>query len=400
VATAQEFDRSAADAEPSVYLITVGPGERVWERFGHNALWISEQGRGVGLAYNWGMFSFDQPGFLPRLVRGRMLYWMASFQAERMIAAYRADDRSVWVQELALTPEQTLELQEALRINAFPENAYYRYDYYRDNCSTRVRDALDRVLGGRLRARLTGVPTGSTYRWHTRRLLQGMPLMYTGSQLVLSQRADRPIDRWEEAFLPVQLMEGVREVGVPDGAGGEVPLVRSERQLYRAAHVPEPQSVPSYLPRYLAIGSALALLLFGLARVASAGAGWARAAVALLAGSWSLVAGAAGTVLAGAWLFTDHVFWYPNENLLQMSPLSLALALSVAPLVLRSRPLRPAVILALAIAGVSLAGFLLQPLPWLDQRNGEILALTLPANLGVAGALMLLWRAEGARRRG
>ena len=105
-------------------------------------------------------------------------------------------------------------------------------------------------------------------------------------------------------------------------------------------------------------------------------------------------------MLAGAWLFTDHVFWYPNENLLQMSPLSLALALSVAPLVLRPRPLRPAVILALATAGVSLAGFLLQPLPWLDQRNGEILALTLPANLGVAGALMLLRGAEGARRRG
>ena len=148
------------------------------------------------------MFSFDQPGFLGRLLRGTMLYWMAPFETEGMVSAYAVADRSVWVQELALTRAQREELRALLALNALPENRFYRYDYYRDNCSTRVRDALDRVLDGRLRTALAGIATGTTHRWHTRRLLRQMPAMYTGIQLLLSGKADRPIDRWEEAFLP------------------------------------------------------------------------------------------------------------------------------------------------------------------------------------------------------
>ena len=79
-----------------------------------------------------------------------------------------------------------------------PENRDYRYDYYRDNCSTRVRDALDRVLGGDPRADWGG-PTGTTYRSHTRRLTtEDLPL-YTGLEDGLGEPVDRPIDEWEES---------------------------------------------------------------------------------------------------------------------------------------------------------------------------------------------------------
>ena len=97
------------------------------------------------------MFSFEEPGFLRRFVRGEMDYWMEGFDSERLLRAYAAADRSIWVQELDLTPEQMGALYEFEEWNERPENRFYRYDYYRDNCSTRVRDAIDRVLGGRLR---------------------------------------------------------------------------------------------------------------------------------------------------------------------------------------------------------------------------------------------------------
>lgn len=371
----------------------MGPGPLVWERFGHNALWISDAESGVDLAYNWGMFDFDQPGFLARLLRGTMLYWMAPFRAGPMIEAYVAEDRSTWIQELSLTDAQKAELKDLLATNALPENRFYRYDYYRDNCSTRVRDALDRALGGQLRTALAGVPSGTSYRSHARRLLQGLPAMYTGIQLVLSGKTDRPIDRWEQAFLPLELMRALRAVRVVDGAGVEGPLVISERQVHRSVTATEPEEVPDRLPWYLAAGLALA----GLPVVLARRAGRARILFGLVGIGWSAAAGAAGIVLAGAWLFTDHVFLYGNWNLLQVNPLSIVMAALLCPLLLGRRPPRVAIVLGGVIGALSLVGMLAHVAPGIAQRNGEIIAVTVPANVGLAVALLRLRLPAGGR---
>jgi hypothetical protein len=42
------------------------------------------------------------------------------------------------------------------------------------------------------------------------------------------------------------------------------------------------------------------------------------------------------------------------------------------------------------IAGIALIGFVMQVLPWFNQVNGEIIALTLPAHLAIAWAVMAL----------
>ena len=359
----------------------------MWERFGHNAIWVHDPAAGTDLAYNWGMFSFTQEGYLGRLLRGTMMYWMAPYPIEQMISAYVANDRTIVVQELALTDDQKRDLQSALATNALPENMYYRYDYYRDNCSTRVRDALDRVVGGRVRAALAGVPTGTSYRFHTRRLLQGMPSMYTGIQVVLAGKADAEIDRWSEAFLPVKLMAALRGVRVPGPDGSEIPLVLAEREVYHSTSLTEADAVNSHVLWYLVPGLVFALLLMLLST-------W-RVPTALLIGGWSAIAGLVGVVLVGAWLFTDHVFWYPNANLLQMSPLSLALAALAVPLLVRRDADRAGgwiFKLATIVAALSVLGCVLKVLPVFAQQNGEILAFTVPANLAVLGALLRLRR--------
>jgi hypothetical protein len=95
---------SPPSASPSsdltVYLMTFGPGARVWERFGHNAIWIHDPVHGTDQAYNYGLFDFAQENFILRFVRGQMWYWMAGFPADRYVEQYRRDNRSVWIQEL------------------------------------------------------------------------------------------------------------------------------------------------------------------------------------------------------------------------------------------------------------------------------------------------------------
>lgn len=369
--------------------MTMGPGELVWERFGHNAIWIHDARTGEDIVWNWGLFSFSQAGFIPRLVRGEMMYWMGGFTLAQTLAEYAAAGRPVWVQELALTPEQERELDRAIRLNARPENVFYRYDYYRDNCSTRVRDMLDVALGGALRRGFEGEPTGTTWRWHTLRLLDGAPLPRLGVQLVLGNPGDESIDRWQEMFLPMKLRAAVAELEVPGSDGTARPLVVRELTLLEAAPgaVVSPAAPRSRVPAFFFAGLLASALVVGLGALRRRGHRVARRALAITVATWGVLAGAVGAVLAGAYL-TDHAFWYGNENLLQASPLHLFVG--AAGLMLLSRTALPrwgrrVVTLSAALAALGLAA---KALPGVDQGNLDIVALALPLNLAVAWALL------------
>jgi hypothetical protein len=369
-------------SELTISIMTMGVGAEVWERFGHNAIVVEDRERGTGIAYNYGMFSFRQQNFLLRFLQGRMWYWMQGEEAEDELPRYRFLRRSVWVQELNLTPAERVAMRDFLEWNARRENRFYRYDYYRDNCSTRVRDALDRVLNGALHAQMSG-PASGTYRFHTQRLNTNNLPLYTGLLLVLGHRADAPVTRWDEMFLPLKLREHLREAKVPDSAGTMVPLVKSERTLFQSDAFPVPDAPPEWVPGYLVVG-----LLIGGA-MGAGGALGRRSRVArwaLLGGGtlWAGITGLAGAVLAGLWAFTDHVVAARNENVLQASLFALALA-AILPFALPDRPgaVRTARSLALMVGGLSALGLLLKLLPAFDQVNGQILALFVPANVGL-----------------
>jgi hypothetical protein len=376
----------------TVYLMTMGPGTRVWERFGHNAIWIHDPVRGTDQTYNYGLFDFRQHNFLLRFIQGRMWYWMQGFPAESYIEQYRRANRSVWVQELEMAPRARRELQEFLEWNERPENRFYHYDYYRDNCSTRIRDALDRALGGRIRQHTQSAPTGRTYRFQTLRLTANDPPVYTGLLLALGHPVDRPISEWEEMFLPLAMREHLRKLTVTGKDGAPVPLVRSERTLFESSDPAPPSKPPFWLPVYLAGGLLLGGTAYGLATGARH-SGPARLGFLMLAWIWVLVTGTAGVVLAGLWGLTDHAAAYYNENILQMSILTLPLVWLLPGFVRGKRSSgRLTLGLAVAVAAISLVGLMLKLLPQFSQSNGQVIALALPAHAGLAAGLWRLAR--------
>jgi hypothetical protein len=374
--------------------MTMGPGKRVWERFGHNAIWIHDPVGGTDQAYNYGLFDFHQQSFLLRFIQGRMWYWMQGFPAESYVEQYRRANRSVWVQELEMAPLARRELQEFLKWNERPENRFYHYDYYRDNCSTRIRDALDRALGGVIHQNTQSAPTGRTYRFHTLRLTANDPPVYTGLLLALGQPVDRPISVWEEMFLPLAVREHLRKLTVTGKDGARVPLVRSERTLFEASEPTPPSKPPFWLPFYLGIGLALGGTAYGLAARARHSRP-ARLGFLMLTWIWVLVTGTAGAVLAGLWGLTDHAAAYYNENILQMNILTLPLVW-LLPGFVRGKQSSARLTLGLAtvVAAISVVGLVLKLLPQFYQINGQVIALALPAHAGVAAALWRLTRSR------
>ncbi|HSG47632.1 MAG TPA: hypothetical protein VLA43_07475, partial [Longimicrobiales bacterium] len=95
----QELSAAATPAPEdalTVYLVTAAPGDAIWERFGHNGIWIQDRVSGQDIFWEWGLFSFQQEGFIPRLAKGTMLYRMGGRYLDDMLAVYRAQDRPVW----------------------------------------------------------------------------------------------------------------------------------------------------------------------------------------------------------------------------------------------------------------------------------------------------------------
>ncbi len=385
---------SATSSEPGselrVWLVTMSPGDAVWERFGHNAIRILDTYIEQDISYNWGIFNFEQPGFITRFLKGEMLYSMAPFWTEPMLGPYRAQGREIVFQELNLTPEERLALRDFVSWNALPENRDYHYDYFRDNCSTRVRDALDLVLRGRLSQRFEFEPTGTSWRFHIRRLTRMDPLLYTGMDVLLGTPGDRQISVWDEMFLPMTLRDAVREVTLSDENGVARPLVLEETVAAPGSRPPDAAAPPNWLAWYLLLGLGLGgTLAWTGTRGADGGARWARRAFGALGAAWSLLAGFVGTLLVLV-LFTDHRFMFWNENLLLLSPLSLALVI-LAPVAAR-RGSRAAELAGLAVLALAVSCLIVQPLPVTTQDNGIFLALTLPIHTG------LWWGARSLRR--
>ena len=379
-------------SELTVYLMTMGPGDEVWEKFGHNAIWIHDSLRQTDIAYNWGLFDFNAADFFPRFLKGDMLYSMGGFDLGATIEVYREANRPVWAQELNLTPAQRVSIAQFIEWNNRPENRFYRYDYFRDNCSTRVRDVLDRALGGLIKQRTQEQPSGTTYRWHTQRLTQGDPWVYVGTLIGLAHPVDHPISIWEEMFLPVRLRNDIRALRIRDETGAMVPLVKREMTLFASTREAEPTEPTSHIPVYFIVGMLVAFVVVLLRHLADGGSNGARIGLLVFAGMWNLVVGILGTALAALWLFTRHVYSYYNENLLQANSLSLILAVMIFAS-LRKRSPDGSVVgvaterLASIVAALAMLGFVLQILPVFYQVNGEIIAMLMPAHIGIAVAL-------------
>lgn len=381
VAQAQGSQPGAGAAVPGseleIYVMTMGQGDLLWERFGHNALGIRDRRAGTDIVYNWGTFSFEQEDFLPRFLRGEMLYWMAPNDAAGTLVAYQSWNRSVTVQRLNLTPAQRDSVRRFVEWNQQDANKFYRYDYYLDNCSTRVRDALDAVLGGAIRRATDSIQTPTTYRDHSLRLMDGMLWSRTGIDLGLGAPTDRPITAWEAMFIPMEMQRALRSIRVPDSTGALVPLVTSEDVLFEATRAPERRDVPRLAGTAFLLGLALAALLVALGyRLPGA------VAATTLALACSLVAGTLGLLLFLLWTVTQHGATHGNQNLFFAQPLWLAVLLLI-PFVRRGRGHRDRLLLLIRLCtGLAVVGGIVALTP-LGQPSGAIAAFAVPVIIAV-----------------
>lgn len=365
-----------------MYVITFGPGDHPFSKFGHNAVLVLDHERGTDAVYNFGTFSAASPTLISDFMQGRLLYWVSVGSWGPTFAAYAADNRSVSAQKLELSPAETQRLIARLERSAAPEHRYYRYDYYLDNCSTKVRDVLDDVTGGSLAASKS-LPAKQSWREHTSRLTVDSPWLNLGLNLLLAQGVDVPRSRWDEMFLPSALAEQLALTRKADGSQ----LVAERVLWHRAQRAPLAETPPRHLWLPL-VGMLLGAGLVGLARLGRKSR-LALTAFTTLVALLGAAAGLLGCIFSFFWFATDHYFAHSNENLFALPPWALLLPVAaIGAFKQGGRWIRRSQWLALLLLAGSALGFALKLLPWFRQDNWVFLGFA----LGLWGLLALALR--------
>lgn len=198
------LEAQSADSA-DVYLITCAPGTASYSIYGHTALRISMQSTQFDMVYNWGIFDFSTPNFVYRFAKGKLDYMLGAYSYERFLEEYVAEGRAVWSQKLNLTAEEKEKLFALINENLKPENVRYRYDFFFDNCATRVRDivaasAADTVI-------FPAREEAETFRQLIDPYQKVLPWLDFGADMLLGLQADRKATVADEMFLPMFLRD-------------------------------------------------------------------------------------------------------------------------------------------------------------------------------------------------
>ncbi|MBR1517748.1 MAG: DUF4105 domain-containing protein [Bacteroidales bacterium] len=300
------------DSSAYASVITCGPGNELYTTFGHSAIRICDSTQGIDLVYNYGTFDFDTPHFYWKFACGNLKYCLDRSSFVHFMSVYQREGRAVWQQRLSLSYQELNNLLVLLETNYLPQYRYYTYDFFRDNCATRVRDVVNNTLSHRTLFEPVEVPDAKSYR----QLLHdatdiNMLWWQTGIDMLLGMRCDHHCNNMEYMFSPMELM---RQLDTTCIKGTNMALASTPELL-----LPELRQAPSpsFSPTLAFWALFVVVLVLSLLAYRYA---WR---LTWLDVTLYLLASAASLLIIFLWAFSSHYCTALNLNVLWASPLFL-----------------------------------------------------------------------------
>jgi len=290
----------------SISLITIAPGNDLYSVFGHTAIRVQDSVLQIDKAYNYGTFDFDDPNFYVKFVKGDLNYMISDGNFQYFLQYYISENRSVTEQKLNLSQLQKQQLFDFLEWNLLPENKFYLYDFFFQNCATVVRDVFEKQLSGSISFRAED--KNYTFRNMLHQYLgEDKEWNKLGIDLILGARADKIATPREYMFLPDYLMYATQTARLKTDSA-TFDFAQKSETLFQS----QKQEISSQLPKPVTV---FWLLFAGYVLVTI----WGFVKKKRLYGFdfvWLLGAGIGGFILFFAWFFTNHTITVNNYNLI------------------------------------------------------------------------------------
>lgn len=310
----QSFSLAAQNekSDITVSILTCAPGHDIYTIYGHNAIRIVDNTAGTDLVYNYGTFDFKTKGFIIKFMRGKLPYTLDVATYNRFIAEYDYFQRDVTEQVLSLDSLQKQKVVKYLEVNMQPENRTYKYDFFMDNCATRLRDIIDHNITGFTWD--TTRASNKTFRQIIKEYQNRMPWTNFGIDLIIGAPADQKTTLSQETFIPDYLAEAIQFAKYADPKQNGLQLKENKILGFDL-----PNSNPNFLlsPYFLFLLLLLIEINIFFRHLRGISTHWIKKYDQF----WLIVLTLASVLMLFMWFGTDHIPTKYNWNILWASPL-------------------------------------------------------------------------------
>ncbi|MEZ4969062.1 MAG: DUF4105 domain-containing protein [Flavobacteriaceae bacterium] len=297
--------------ESQISVLTCGSGSDLYTTFGHSAFRVQDPSQGMDQVYNYGTFNFDPPMFYVEFAMGKLFYSLSKQNMPNFLYAYEMENRWVKEQLLQLTPSEKNIVFQFLENNYRPENRDYKYDFFFNNCATKIGDVLQEALGKDLHFNEGHLKKNYTFRQLIHQNLITNSWSSFGIDLALGSVIDRTATVKEHMFLPIYVMEQLDNTTL---SGND--LVTRERSILTTI---KKEEKGYFLASPLFWILAILMLVMIITYIDYKNHVRSRVVDSLL----FFVTGLAGVLLIFLWFFTDHTATANNFNILWVFPINI-----------------------------------------------------------------------------
>jgi hypothetical protein len=302
-----------------ISLLTCSPGEELYSTFGHSALRVTDSVSNEDIVYNYGTFNFDEPDFYTKFVRGKLLYYLSTEDFSSFKRQYEYEKRSMIEQVLNLSCTEKQKMVGLLHQNLMGDNKFYKYDFLFDNCTTRLRDLLEKSADQSVQFS-TIVKEKTTFRDHIFEYMDYNDKQWVklGMDILLGNTTDAVMTNREAMFLPDYLLKGF-----DSGRIGNKPVVQSKITVIDLP-VEKPKKNFFSGPVFI-----FWLLLVVIVLTSMSKNEGAKKILHGFDGFFFFITGFAGILMLVMWFGTEHIVCRNNYNLLWAWPTNAVMAFFV-----------------------------------------------------------------------
>lgn len=302
--------------QAKVSIITCSPGNKMYSVYGHSAIRVNDPRMNYDVAFNYGIFDFSSPNFLYRFCAGQTDYLLGVYRFDAFLNDYRRDKRSVFEQELNLTAPEKQKIFDFLLWNAQPENRVYRYNFFFDNCATRIRDVIAENVNGGIT--YTSNASHKTLRTLIKDYHGKLLWLNFGIDFLVAADSDREATLEEEMFLPDYVMMHFK-AGNRNDNGQKI-----AQPLAIVYQAPSQTQGPTWLwgPGVM---FSLLLLLVAFISYKQFNAGEMKPTLDILIYG---INGLGGLLLTWFTIYSEHPAMSPNYNLMWLVPVNVLFAIA------------------------------------------------------------------------
>ena len=366
-------------------MVVYGPSDEIFIWWGHAALIMENTRWNYSRVYDWGVFTYPSEDFLTDFLKDEVRYKCEYGYLN--LGLYVEEDRDITIYTLNLDRRGKETILAYAENNVLPENCYYDYHEFRDNCSTRIRDIIDMGTAGQFRAAHENAAGRMSRRDHVRRFIWSKPFSDWFLGFLMGQDLDEEITKWEEMFLPVEIARNITDFTYIDESGRERRLVESV-QISNSSKNRAPILNKPFETWLFALipGLAIAAIFIFLGFRSRNFLPVSRFFLGLCQSILGLVLGASGCVLFFGYFIMNNDYIQQNINILFINPLLIIVfPLGIMSAINRprhfSRKITPAKCLCFIWTYVFFTccvSMLLWLLPFFHQQNQSVLAIITP----------------------